>query len=184
MGRARCFCGLLKQIDSALKSLNVEDAASLEKTLAELRELRRLIFAPVIGCFYPAFRYSEGVTMRVCFSCTRRRVNKSLSPATSKSAFARAAHSRNISSWGSRHSFTMPRIFTRMPRARIACSADVARCCSPGELLRRFARAQSLRQSHHAGGNPCLRSLLVRAPKSVCRDLSQIEARKSRRLCR
>jgi hypothetical protein len=47
-----------------------------------------------------------------------------------ESAFARAAHSRNISSPGSRHTFTVPRIFTRMPRARIACSADVARCCS------------------------------------------------------
>jgi [acyl-carrier-protein] S-malonyltransferase len=31
------LCGLLKQIDPAQKSLNVEDAASLEKTLAELR---------------------------------------------------------------------------------------------------------------------------------------------------
>jgi len=58
------------------------------------------------------------------------RVSKSLSPAISKSAFARAAHSRNISSPGSRHSFTVPRIFTRMPRARITCSADIARGCS------------------------------------------------------
>jgi len=33
----KVLCGLLKQIDSAQKSLNVEDAASLEKTLAELR---------------------------------------------------------------------------------------------------------------------------------------------------
>ena len=82
----------------------------------------------VAGCFYPALRYSEGVTMRVPLYVPR--VSKSLSPATSKSAFARAAHSRNISSWGSRHTFTVPRIFTRMPRARIACSADVARCCS------------------------------------------------------
>jgi [acyl-carrier-protein] S-malonyltransferase len=32
----KVLCGLLKQIDSAQKSLNVEDAASLEKTLAEL----------------------------------------------------------------------------------------------------------------------------------------------------
>jgi [acyl-carrier-protein] S-malonyltransferase len=31
------LCGLLKQIDPAQKSLNVEDAASLEKTLEELR---------------------------------------------------------------------------------------------------------------------------------------------------
>jgi len=30
------LCGLLKQIDPALKAANVEDAASLEKTLAEL----------------------------------------------------------------------------------------------------------------------------------------------------
>lgn len=33
------------------------------------------------------------------------RVSKSLSPATSKFAFARTAHSRNISSLGSRHTF-------------------------------------------------------------------------------
>jgi [acyl-carrier-protein] S-malonyltransferase len=32
----KVLCGLLKQIDAAQKSLNVEDAASLEKTLAEL----------------------------------------------------------------------------------------------------------------------------------------------------
>jgi hypothetical protein len=31
------LCGLLKQIDAELKALNVEDAASLEKTAAELR---------------------------------------------------------------------------------------------------------------------------------------------------
>jgi hypothetical protein len=30
------LCGLLKQIDPAQKTLNVEDAASLEKALAEL----------------------------------------------------------------------------------------------------------------------------------------------------
>jgi len=36
VGPGRVLCGLLKQIDPALKSLNVEDAASLEKTLAEL----------------------------------------------------------------------------------------------------------------------------------------------------
>ena len=35
-GPGRVLCGLLKQIDPELKSLNVEDAASLEKTLAEL----------------------------------------------------------------------------------------------------------------------------------------------------
>lgn len=35
-GPGKVLCGLLKQIDPALKSLNVEDAASLEKTLAEL----------------------------------------------------------------------------------------------------------------------------------------------------
>jgi hypothetical protein len=31
------LCGLLKQIDPELKSLNVEDAASLENTLAEMK---------------------------------------------------------------------------------------------------------------------------------------------------
>ncbi len=37
VGSGKVLCGLLKQIDPALKTLNVEDAASLEKTLAELR---------------------------------------------------------------------------------------------------------------------------------------------------
>lgn len=36
----KVLCGLLKQIDPAQKSMNVEDAASLEKTLALLAELR------------------------------------------------------------------------------------------------------------------------------------------------
>ena len=36
-GPGKVLCGLLKQIDPALKSLNVEDAASLEKTLADLK---------------------------------------------------------------------------------------------------------------------------------------------------
>lgn len=36
-GPGKVLCGLLKQIDPALRSLNVEDAASLEKTLTELR---------------------------------------------------------------------------------------------------------------------------------------------------
>jgi [acyl-carrier-protein] S-malonyltransferase len=36
VGPGRVLCGLLKQIDPGLKSLNVEDAASLEKTLADL----------------------------------------------------------------------------------------------------------------------------------------------------
>jgi len=36
VGPGKVLCGLLKQIDPAQKSLNVEDAASLEKTLAEL----------------------------------------------------------------------------------------------------------------------------------------------------
>jgi len=36
-GPGKVLCGLLKQIDPALKSLNVEDAASLEKTLVESR---------------------------------------------------------------------------------------------------------------------------------------------------
>jgi [acyl-carrier-protein] S-malonyltransferase len=36
VGPGKVLCGLLKQIDPGLKSLNVEDAASLEKTLADL----------------------------------------------------------------------------------------------------------------------------------------------------
>ena len=36
IGPGKVLCGLLKQIDPELKSLNVEDPASLEKTLAEL----------------------------------------------------------------------------------------------------------------------------------------------------
>ena len=36
VGPGKVLCGLLKQINPGLKSLNVEDAASLEKTLAEL----------------------------------------------------------------------------------------------------------------------------------------------------
>jgi [acyl-carrier-protein] S-malonyltransferase len=36
VGPGKVLCGLLKQIDSEQKSLNVEDAASLEKALAEL----------------------------------------------------------------------------------------------------------------------------------------------------
>jgi [acyl-carrier-protein] S-malonyltransferase len=36
-GPGKVLCGLLKQIDPALKALNVEDEASLEKTLAELK---------------------------------------------------------------------------------------------------------------------------------------------------
>ncbi len=37
VGPGKVLCGLLKQIDPALKALNVEDVASMEKTLAELR---------------------------------------------------------------------------------------------------------------------------------------------------
>ncbi len=37
VGPGKVLCGLLKQIDPELKALNVEDAASLEKTLAELK---------------------------------------------------------------------------------------------------------------------------------------------------
>jgi [acyl-carrier-protein] S-malonyltransferase len=37
VGPGKVLCGLLKQIDPEPKSLNVEDAASLEKTLAELK---------------------------------------------------------------------------------------------------------------------------------------------------
>jgi [acyl-carrier-protein] S-malonyltransferase len=37
VGPGKVLCGLLKQIDLTLKYMNVEDAASLEKTLAELR---------------------------------------------------------------------------------------------------------------------------------------------------
>jgi [acyl-carrier-protein] S-malonyltransferase len=36
VGPGKVLCGLLKQIDPAQKSMNVEDAGSLEKTLAEL----------------------------------------------------------------------------------------------------------------------------------------------------
>ena len=37
VGPGKVLCGLLKQIDPELRSLNVEDAASLEKTVAELK---------------------------------------------------------------------------------------------------------------------------------------------------
>ena len=37
IGPGKVLCGLLKQIDPELKALNVEDAASLEKTVAELK---------------------------------------------------------------------------------------------------------------------------------------------------
>ncbi len=37
VGPGKVLCGLLKQFDGELKSLNVEDAASLAKTLAELK---------------------------------------------------------------------------------------------------------------------------------------------------
>jgi [acyl-carrier-protein] S-malonyltransferase len=37
VGPGRVLCGLLKQIDPELKSMNVEDAASLEKTLMEMQ---------------------------------------------------------------------------------------------------------------------------------------------------
>src|SRR3984885_3027675 len=37
VGPGKVLCGLLKQIDPALKTLNVEDVASLEKTLAGLK---------------------------------------------------------------------------------------------------------------------------------------------------
>ena len=36
VGPGKVLCGLMKQIDPAQKALNVEDTASLEKTLAEL----------------------------------------------------------------------------------------------------------------------------------------------------
>ncbi len=36
VGPGKVLCGLLKQIDPAQRSLNVEDAGSLEKTLAEM----------------------------------------------------------------------------------------------------------------------------------------------------
>ncbi|HEX4758292.1 MAG TPA: ACP S-malonyltransferase [Terracidiphilus sp.] len=39
VGPGKVLCGLLKQIDPTLKALNLEDAASLEKTLAELATL-------------------------------------------------------------------------------------------------------------------------------------------------
>ncbi len=37
VGPGKVLCGLLKQIDPELKSVNVEDAASLERTLAEVK---------------------------------------------------------------------------------------------------------------------------------------------------
>jgi [acyl-carrier-protein] S-malonyltransferase len=37
VGPGKVLCGLLKQIDAALKTTNVEDAASLERTLAEVK---------------------------------------------------------------------------------------------------------------------------------------------------
>jgi [acyl-carrier-protein] S-malonyltransferase len=37
VGPSKVLCGLLKQIDAALKTTNVEDAASLEKTVAEVK---------------------------------------------------------------------------------------------------------------------------------------------------
>ncbi len=37
VGPGKVLCGLLKQIDPELKALNVEDSASLDKTLAELK---------------------------------------------------------------------------------------------------------------------------------------------------
>jgi [acyl-carrier-protein] S-malonyltransferase len=40
VGPGKVLCGLLKQIDPELRSLNVEDAASLEKTLTELKVSR------------------------------------------------------------------------------------------------------------------------------------------------
>jgi [acyl-carrier-protein] S-malonyltransferase len=36
VGPGKVLCGLLKQIDSAQKALNVEDVASLDRLLAEL----------------------------------------------------------------------------------------------------------------------------------------------------
>ncbi len=38
VGPGKVLCGLLKQFDAELKSLNVEDAASLEKTLEDLKQ--------------------------------------------------------------------------------------------------------------------------------------------------
>lgn len=40
VGPGKVLCGLLKQIDPGLKSLNVEDAGSLEKSVAEISERR------------------------------------------------------------------------------------------------------------------------------------------------
>jgi [acyl-carrier-protein] S-malonyltransferase len=37
VGPGKVLCGLLKQIDATLKTTNVEDAASLEKTLADVK---------------------------------------------------------------------------------------------------------------------------------------------------
>lgn len=40
VGPGKVLCGLMKQIDPALKALNMEDAASLEKTLTEIQIAR------------------------------------------------------------------------------------------------------------------------------------------------
>jgi [acyl-carrier-protein] S-malonyltransferase len=44
VGPGKVLRGSLKQIDPTLKSLNVEDAASLEKTLAELAALEQMAY--------------------------------------------------------------------------------------------------------------------------------------------
>lgn len=49
-----------------------------------------------------------------------------VSPATGRSAFARQAHSRNMPSFGSRHSFTVPRSCTFIALASTASRADRA----------------------------------------------------------
>ena len=43
VGPGKVLCGLLKQIDPALKSLNVENAASLESTLTALAAAKTLV---------------------------------------------------------------------------------------------------------------------------------------------
>jgi [acyl-carrier-protein] S-malonyltransferase len=39
VGPGKVLCGLLRQIDPALKTLNVEDSASLDKAMAELERI-------------------------------------------------------------------------------------------------------------------------------------------------
>ena len=65
VGPGKVLCGLLKQIDPAQKSLNVEDAASLEKTLGGASRrlsvtLENLIAFEVARRYGPRYSSSSG----------------------------------------------------------------------------------------------------------------------------